>query len=64
MFDHNKYTVFYLNNMDGAKVFGHNAILVVNKDGTSDFYSYMGTGGLYYMLFAATNKLRKECELE
>lgn len=32
--------------MDGAKAFGHNAILVVNKDGTSDFFSYMGTGKL------------------
>lgn len=24
----------------------------------------IGTEGLYYMLFAATNKSRKECELE
>lgn len=45
-----EYAVYYLNNMDGAKVFGHNAILAENADGTSDFYSFMGTGGLWDML--------------
>ena len=41
-----EYYVYYLNNMDGAKVFGHSSILIEYPDGTSDFYSYMGTGGI------------------
>lgn len=39
-----KYLIYYLNNIDGAKSFGHNAILFVNRVGTGEFYSYMGGG--------------------
>lgn len=42
--EEDEYHVYYLNNMDGAKVFGHSSILVENIDGTSEFYTYMGTG--------------------
>lgn len=41
-----EYYVYYLNNMDGAKVFGHSSILVENSDSSSEFYSFMGTGGI------------------
>ena len=40
------YAVYYLNNMDGAKVFGHNALLIENPDGSSQFYTYTGTGSI------------------
>lgn len=38
------YSIYYLNNMDGAKGLGHSAILLVDEDGQGDFYSYMGGG--------------------
>ena len=41
-----EYTVYYLNNMDGAKIFGHNALLIENPDGSSQFYTYTGTGSI------------------
>ena len=36
------YYVYYLNNTDGAKVFGHNALLLINANGEGQVYSYMG----------------------
>ena len=38
--------VYYLNNTDGARIFGHSALLIVASDGSSDFYSFTGTGAL------------------
>lgn len=51
------YAVYYLNNMDGAKVFGHNSILIENPDGSSEFYSYMGTGAMPEVLKPSNNSL-------
>ena len=41
-----EYSLYYLNNMDGAKIFGHNAILLVDSEGNGEFYSFMGTGSM------------------
>lgn len=38
--------VYYLNNMDGAKFFGHAAVLIENDDGSSEFFSFMGIDNL------------------
>ncbi len=37
-----EYAVYYLNNIDGAKVFGHNALMLVDNEGNGKVYSYMG----------------------
>lgn len=33
--------IYYLNNVDGAKGLGHNAILIVNNEGEGTFFTYM-----------------------
>ena len=41
-----KCSLYYLNNMDGAKIFGHNAILLVDSEGNGEFYSFMSSNPL------------------
>ena len=48
--------VYYLNNIDGARIFGHTALLIVASDGSSDFYSYSGTDPLLKVITGSTSQ--------
>ena len=50
-----EYSIYYLNNKDGAKIFGHNAILLVDSDGKGEFYSFMGTGSQWEAIQGKTS---------
>lgn len=49
-------TVHYLLNIDGAKTFGHAAMLIVNQEGEGLFYSYMASDSLWKVIGGVKSK--------